>query len=206
MYIDVYMFPIIDTQGNLKNVVCQWIDISELKNAETKLREMVEFDALTQVCSRQHLLGLAERLLMRTQQNQTSLLCMMFDIDHFKSINDQYGHKAGDIALIAFSEIVSKNFRSNDIFGRLGGEEFLAVVPEISLEAGKTLAERIRLEVENTPITAGADCITMTVSIGISMYEKPTNLATLGELMELSDKALYAAKKSGRNRICVENT
>jgi len=128
----------------------------------------------------------------------------MFDIDHFKLINDQYGHKAGDIALIAFSEIVSKNLRSNDIFGRLGGEEFLAVVPEISLEAGKTLAERIRVEVSKMPITVGADCITMTVSVGLSMYEKTTNLATLGELIELSDKALYTAKNSGRNRVCVD--
>ncbi len=204
MYIDVYMFPILNTQGTLKNVVCQWVDISELKNAETKLREMVEFDALTQVYSRQHLLELAERMFIRIKQDQTSLLCMMFDIDHFKLINDQYGHKAGDIALIAFSEIVSKNLRSNDIFGRLGGEEFLAVVPEISLEAGKTLAERIRVEVSKMPITVGADCITMTVSVGLSMYEKTTNLATLGELIELSDKALYTAKNSGRNRVCVD--
>ncbi|EAW36989.1 PAS domain S-box protein [Lyngbya sp. PCC 8106] len=206
MYIDVYMFPIMDTQGKLKNVVCQWVDISELKNAETKLREMVEFDSLTQVYSRQYLLGLAERMFMRIKQEQTSLLCMMFDIDHFKLINDQYGHKAGDIALIAFSEIVSKNLRSNDIFGRLGGEEFLAVVPEISLEAGKKLAERIRLEVEKTPITVGADCITMTVSIGISMYKNNKNLATFDELIELSDKALYTAKNSGRNRVCVDHT
>jgi diguanylate cyclase (GGDEF)-like protein/PAS domain S-box-containing protein len=204
MYIEVHMFPIMDRQRNLKNVVCQWVDISEIKNAENKLREMVEFDALTQVYSRQHLLRLAERLLMRIKQDQTSLLCMMFDIDHFKSINDQYGHKAGDIALIAFSEIVSNNLRSNDIFGRLGGEEFLAIVPEISLEVGKKLAERIRLEVEKAPITVGADCITMTVSIGISMYTKNNkNLATLDELVELSDKALYAAKNSGRNRICI---
>jgi diguanylate cyclase (GGDEF)-like protein/PAS domain S-box-containing protein len=206
MYIDVYMFPILDIQGKLKNVVCEWVDISELKNAEKKLREMVEFDSLTQVYSRQNLLGLAERMLMRVKQDQTSLLCMMFDIDHFKLINDQHGHKAGDIALIAFSEIVSKNLRSNDIFGRLGGEEFLAVVPDISLEAGKILAERIRLEVEKTPITAGADCITMTVSIGISVYKKNKTLVTLDELVELSDQALYAAKNSGRNRVCVKNT
>ncbi|MDJ1174003.1 sensor domain-containing diguanylate cyclase [Roseofilum capinflatum] len=206
MYIDVYMFPIMDSQGKLKNVVCQWVDISELKNAENQLREMVEFDALTQVYSRQHLLDLAERMFMRIKQGQTSLVCMMFDIDHFKSINDRYGHKTGDIALIAFSEIISKNIRCNDIFGRLGGEEFLAVIPEISLEAGQKLAERIRIEVEKTPIMAGVDCITMTVSIGISMYKKAKNFATFGELIELSDKALYEAKNSGRNRVCVDNT
>lgn len=206
MYIDVYMFPIMDIQGKLKNVVCQWVDISELKNAENKLRGMVEFDALTQVYSRQHLLELAERMLMRIKQDQTSLLCMMFDIDRFKNINDRYGHKAGNVALITFSEVVSKHLRSNDIFGRVGGEEFLAVVSGISLEAGQKLAEQIRIAVEKTPIAAGADCITMTVSIGISMYKKNKNLATFDKLMELSDKALYAAKNSGRNRVCVDNT
>jgi len=206
MYIDVYMFPILDAQGRLKNVICQWVDISELKNGETKLREMVEFDALTQVYSRQQLLGLAERMFMRVKQDQTSLVCMMFDIDHFKSINDKYGHKAGDIALIAFSEVVSKNFRCNDIFGRLGGEEFLAVIPEISLEVGKQLAERIRAEVEKTAIMAGEDCITLTVSIGLSIYKKNKSFSTFSELMELSDVALYAAKNSGRNRVCVDNT
>jgi diguanylate cyclase (GGDEF)-like protein/PAS domain S-box-containing protein len=203
MYIDVYMFPIMDLKGKLKNVVCQWVDISELKNAEQKLREMVEFDALTQVYSRQHLLELAERMLMRSKQDQTSLVTMMFDIDYFKSINDKYGHKVGDIALVAFSGIVAKNLRSNDIFGRFGGEEFLAVVPGIPLEAGKKLAERIRAEVEKTPIMAGADCITMTVSIGISTSARNKSLATFGELIEIADRALYAAKNSGRNRVCV---
>ena len=206
MYLDIYLFPIMDTQGKLKNVVCQWVDISELKNAEKKLREMVEFDVLTQVYSRQHLLGLAKRMFVRIQQDRTSLLCMMFDIDRFKSINDKYGHKAGDIALIAFSEVVSKNLRSSDIFGRVGGEEFLAIVPEISLEAGQKLAERIRIEVEKTSITVGADCINMTVSIGISTYKTNKNFATFDELIELSDKALYAAKNSGRNRVFVYNT
>lgn len=181
-------------------------DITEQKKAEEKLHKMVKFDALTQAYSRRHLLELAEKMFMRIKQNQIPLICMMFDIDHFKSINDKYGHKAGDIALIAFSDVVSKNLRSNDIFGRLGGEEFLAVVPDISLEEGQNLAERIRIEVEKMPIMAGADCITMTVSIGISIYKKNKSLATFNELMELSDQALYAAKNSGRNRVCVDNT
>ncbi len=203
LFFNSVKIPLKDENNQIFGVLGISRDITEQKKAEKKLREMVEFDALTRVYSRQYLLGLAERLLMRIKQDQTSLLCMMFDIDHFKSINDKYGHKTGDIALIEFSKIVSKNLRSNDIFGRVGGEEFLAVVPEISLEVGKKLAERIRLEVEQMPITVGGDCITMTVSIGISIYEKNMNLTTFDELVELSDRALYVAKNNGRNRVCV---
>jgi diguanylate cyclase (GGDEF)-like protein/PAS domain S-box-containing protein len=186
-------------------LVVTFSNISELKRAENKLREMVEIDFLTRVYSRQHLLGLAERMFLRIKQDRSSLSCMMFDIDHFKSINDNYGHKAGDAALTAFSKIVSNNFRSNDLFGRVGGEEFVAVVPDMTLEAGKKLAEKIRVEVEKTPIRTGADRITMTVSIGISMCDSNNDLATFGELMELADKALYAAKNSGRNRVCIDS-
>lgn len=180
-----------------------WYDISGQKHIEKKLREMAEFDFLTRVYSRQHLLDLANRMFIRTKQDQSSLLCMMFDIDYFKSINDKYGHKAGDIALVAFSEIASKNIRSNDLFGRIGGEEFLAVLPEVTLDVGKKLAERIRAEVEKTPVITETADITMTVSIGISIYEKTMNISTFDELTELSDKALYAAKHSGRNRVYV---
>ena len=122
----------------------------------------------------------------------------MLDADHFKSINDTYGHQTGDEVLRAISDRCRKTLRSNDVLGRYGGEEFLIVFPETKLEEAGAVAERLRAAVADEPIKVGDHALAVTVSIGVAAFAPGHDVE---KLFQRADSALYTAKQDGRNLV-----
>jgi diguanylate cyclase (GGDEF)-like protein len=154
-------------------------------------------DPLTGVPNRRDFLERCEALLRRTAFEHHSSALLLFDLDDFKSINDIYGHHAGDQALIEFCRVAASVLRPNDIFGRLGGEEFGCLIPYASLSEGRDVADRIRARFATAP--AAENAIGATVSVGVAVSAGPGQ--DFRRLMMAADRALYRAKANGRNRV-----
>jgi diguanylate cyclase (GGDEF)-like protein len=166
---------------------------------EAAIIAVARTDALTGIANRAHFLADAERVLARCRHDGAPVCVAMFDLDRFKSVNDRFGHAVGDAVLRKFCEVTAAAFRPHDLFGRMGGEEFAAVMPECSIEVAFARAERMRASfVESCQSVAGLQ-VKATVSGGVSVSE--TSAETLDALLEYSDRALYQAKAEGRNRI-----
>ncbi|HAK46808.1 MAG TPA: hypothetical protein DCO79_12935, partial [Spirochaeta sp.] len=125
---------------------------------------------------------------------------IMIDIDHFKRINDNFGHDTGDRALIRFADIIRSSLRETDIAGRLGGEEFGIILPLTNIKQALIVAERIRLRIETETGSKEADVPPFTASFGLAQFNKNKDSSDL--LTQNADKALYKAKETGRNKIC----
>ena len=170
-------------------------DITERKQAEHKLREYAEKDSLTGLFNRRKFYETLEQERERAVRYARSLSLVMFDIDHFKAVNDAYGHAVGDQVLKTTASIVTDHIRKADILGRIGGEEFAVLATETTAESALALAEKIRSAIE----MADHDHVgRITVSLGVSEYD---NGLTLDEFVRRADEALYAAKNNGRNRV-----
>ena len=165
---------------------------------------MATTDLLTGLPNRADFFDHATNELRRTVRFERPPILLMMDLDRFKRINDQLGHGAGDEALRAFSKAFRSVMREVDILGRVGGEEFAAMLPETDLEGGLLAAERMRAAVEAMQVKLpGGDLLSFTVSIGVA---RPKLDEPLDRLMARADAALYAAKANGRNRVeCAEN-
>ncbi len=174
-------------------------DVTALKEAEAKLVEMATTDPLTGILNRRRFLELAGRELSLAVRHGNPLSLLMMDVDHFKSINDNHGHDAGDEVLMSLVRLTSEVLRDSDVFGRLGGEEFAILLPQTSGTAAEQAAEKIRVHVMDSTIRHNDKNIQITVSIGISNITKDVN--SVEALMKDADEALYGAKDSGRNRI-----
>jgi diguanylate cyclase (GGDEF)-like protein len=157
-------------------------------------------DPLTGVTNRRGFFQVGERLLMRTECAKQPAALIMFDLDHFKTINDKFGHGAGDEVLVAFCRLVTAQLRPNDLFGRIGGEEFASLLPNTTPQDALWLAERVRAAVENASHSVGNSTIRATVSAGVALSNDPAT--DLPGLLKVADQALYRAKEAGRN--CVE--
>lgn len=166
-------------------------------------------DVLTGWNNRRYLQVRLQEELARSRRDGSSLVCLMLDIDHFKNVNDTYGHAAGDAALLELAQRIEAQVRTSDIAARLGGEEFVVLLPATALEFGALLAERIRTAVSASPIEIGGENrIVITVSIGIAVAAPAADtddLKTTGEsLLARADVALYSAKSAGRDRVATE--
>lgn len=163
-----------------------------------RLRRAAITDPLTGCLNRAAILSpdVFERLPDHDAQDGHS--CLMIDVDHFKSINDLYGHQCGDAALVQLTRTIQANIRSTDQLGRLGGEEFLVVMPTMSLEAAKSLAERIREAIETQPLAWEGRLVNLTASFGVSNFNAWPELE---DAIKRADKNLYWAKSQGRNRV-----
>jgi diguanylate cyclase (GGDEF)-like protein/PAS domain S-box-containing protein len=178
-------------------------DITERKHLEDELKRQARTDFLTGLSSRGHFLEQSELELSRAIRYDNALSIFMIDIDFFKQVNDNHGHKMGDTVLKEFAEVCGNMLRDVDIVGRIGGEEFAILLPETDNNEAAEVAERLRNAIANTqvPLSTGDQSLHFTVSIGVaSLASKDDNL---DELLNLADKALYEAKNSGRNRVCV---
>ncbi|MUH01409.1 diguanylate cyclase [Scytonema sp. UIC 10036] len=173
--------------------------LHEQKEFIQELERLATIDPLTQVFNRRHLFALAEQELNRSQRYSSIFSVLILDIDHFKQINDIYGHAVGDRVLTSMAQTVLNCLRTVDFFGRFGGEEFVAFLPERDIDVAITVAERIRENLEKTAILVQEQQIFITVSIGVASY----NLAdeTVDVIIQRADKALYHAKNQGRNRV-----
>ena len=173
-------------------------EIARRKELEDELRQLANTDALTGATNRRHFLELCDKELQRARRYGRPMALLMMDIDHFKRINDTHGHALGDEVLKRLVETCQADLRGHDVFGRLGGEEFAAVLPECTLEAAEMVAERLRRTLAAITVPAAGACVKFTVSIGAVDWAPARSLeATL----ELADKAMYAAKSAGRNRV-----
>ncbi|MCE9508535.1 MAG: PleD family two-component system response regulator [Alphaproteobacteria bacterium] len=161
-------------------------------------------DSLTGLYNRRYMQVHLDTLLKKNADAKKSLCVMMLDIDHFKAVNDTYGHGVGDEVLKTFAERISNSLRSFDLVVRLGGEEFLVVLPDTSMDMAKQVAERIRKSVCNTPFRVSAPIghINVTVSIGAVLIQDGNS--TVDEALQRSDVELYKAKEGGRNRVYFE--
>jgi len=172
-------------------------------DAEAKYHEeiyrMTIVDGLTQVHNKRYLFEALEREIVRARRHERPLSLLMFDIDLFKNVNDQYGHLAGDYALRELARLVQDRIRRDEVFARYGGEEFVIVLPETPLDGATALAESIRSRVEAHPFVFQTEAFPLTISIGCAEL---TDQKSAEELIGLADQKLYEAKRSGRNRMC----
>jgi len=145
-------------------------------------------------------MDILDRELSRVKRNGGVLSLMILDIDHFKEINDRYGHQGGDIILAEVSSLFRQELRVYDTAARYGGDEFVAVIPNASLPEATAVAERVRRAIERTRFSDTLEGVLLTVSIGISVYPFP-GMETVEDLIREADGALYRAKASGRNRV-----
>jgi diguanylate cyclase (GGDEF)-like protein len=157
-------------------------------------------DGLTQVHNKRYLYEALERELIRGRRHGRNLAVLMFDIDHFKRINDLHGHLAGDFVLKELARIVQSRIRRDEVFARYGGEEFCIILPETMLEGAVELGERLRQQLEGHSFVFQQDTMKATISVGCAVLGDEDRNA--GELLKRADERLYEAKNSGRNRVC----
>jgi two-component system, cell cycle response regulator len=173
-------------------------------DAEAKYHEeiyrMTIVDGLTQIHNKRALFEALEKELMRARRYERDLSLLMFDIDFFKRINDQYGHLAGDHVLRELARIVQERIRREEVFARYGGEEFVILLPETPLPGAAALAESLRARVANHAFVFQGERIPVTVSIGTALLGENDKVAA--DLLQRADEKLYEAKRGGRNRVC----
>jgi diguanylate cyclase (GGDEF)-like protein len=171
----------------------------QLDAANRRLAELAETDPLTSLANRRGFdIGFSDEF-SRARRYRRELAVLMVDIDHFKRVNDRHGHPAGDAVLRAVAQSLASEVRRTDRVGRLGGEEFAVLAPEITAAGALALAERLRRAVEELPIATDSGMIRVTISTGVR-YWNGFDHTEMGDLLKHADEALYRAKQSGRNR------
>ena len=171
----------------------------DLEEANEKLTLLATTDSLTNSLNRRYFWESANKEVERAKRFQRPATVIMMDIDNFKQVNDTYGHAAGDQALRHVASICKNNLRGQDLFGRIGGEEFALLSPENGLQEGIQLAERIRQSVESKVIETSNGNIQVTVSIGLTAVTQ--NSSSIDQLLQLADEALYQSKQNGKNQV-----
>lgn len=169
-----------------------------LEQANARLETLATTDPLTELPNHRAIVATLNQELARSQHYQHTCSLLFFDLDHFKALNDTYGHAGGDLALCEFSSLLRKTLPPINIIGRLGGEEFLAVLPEKDAAEAVLLAEELRLCVANHAFTVGGG-IRLTCSIGVAAF--PAHAQNAKELLQCADSAMYGAKRLGRNQV-----
>lgn len=174
---------------------------TNLLEAQQRLEVMAQQDSLTGIWNRRGIIEALEREHKRHVRIGHGLAVLMADADHFKRVNDSYGHPVGDEVLREICYRLSNDVRPYDSVGRYGGEEFLVVLPECDSEGALSTAERLRQCIARAPVSFGDISIQVTISIGVAAMDEMPD-ATPADLVDISDRALYLAKRSGRNRVC----
>ena len=172
----------------------------ELSDMNDRLLLISRTDGLTGIANRRHLEERLHEMWEHATRLNEPIACMMCDIDKFKSVNDTYGHQAGDAILKQFAEVLTHEAREIDRVGRYGGEEFMVLLPGTVLDAAVTFAERVRLAIEERTFTFEGGSLRRTVSAGVAAWPHP-RVHSHEELIKAADSALYVAKETGRNRV-----
>jgi diguanylate cyclase (GGDEF)-like protein len=176
-------------------------EIDRRQALEDQLRTMAETDPLTSVFNRRYFTGTAEREAKKALRYGEDLSLMILDLDHFKQVNDRFGHSRGDDVLQTVVQVIQNELREVDVLARLGGEEFGILLPNTNLEAAHTAAERIRRAIEHYEHPLPSQYRSVTVSIGVAQLRESDE--GLDKLYKRTDDALYSAKEHGRNRTAV---
>lgn len=201
--VSVRVAPITNRLGQIVGAVETFNDVSARKQVERRVHELESMafrDTLTCLPNRRYVELKVKQSLEELQQFERPFGLLMFDIDHFKQVNDQHGHDTGDAVLKVISETMTKSLRANDIVGRWGGEEFLAVLLDVDAGLLRGLAERCRSLVAESGALSDESRIYVTVSVGATLA---TREDSIHEAIKRADQLMYVSKSSGRNRITV---
>jgi diguanylate cyclase (GGDEF)-like protein len=203
---DCTFLPVVDDKGEVTAVCITILDATETCIYQTQLGEALAIiaeqsvrDALTGTYNRRKMDEQLVTELARAERHERPLSLLMFDIDHFKRVNDSLGHPAGDEVIRHVAKIGADGLRKSDFIGRYGGEEFVVILPEISIAGAMVVAERIRGRIAATPATFEGRSIEVTVSVGVAEFGAAS--CTVETLLGEADQALYLSKKNGRNRV-----
>ncbi|MCU7553008.1 GGDEF domain-containing protein [Alteromonas sp. ASW11-19] len=205
MFQNVTMFPLPSTTGEVERLCMLVYDVTDqamgkrrVERLNEELKVMSRVDGLTGLYNRRYWQERFDYTFKLAQRRNKPTTAMMLDIDHFKAVNDTYGHQAGDKVIQALAQVVKNSVRETDLAGRYGGEEFAVILTDSSLDNATKVAERIREQAEALTVEHDGQHIRFTVSLGLAEFNQqhPSSLAWL----ELADQALYAAKQNGRNQ------
>jgi len=174
---------------------------AELAESEARYRHLATIDPLTGLFNRRHFFEFAGQEIERSLRYHRAVSAIMFDIDHFKKVNDTYGHAAGDVVLKEVAKHCQDKLREVDIIGRYGGEEFVVLLPEATLETARQVAERLRAEVASLSVSAPDVEKPILVTISLGVAELGGEFLTVDKLLANADYALYQSKQTGRNRV-----
>ncbi len=208
MYQNITISPLVSTDGEVHHIAIIIYDVTDiasnrkaLENANNELEKLSRTDMLTQLNNRGFWEECLSQEFSRFQRYQTTCSVVMFDIDHFKKVNDTYGHQAGDEAIRQVSRVLRENLRKTDVAGRYGGEEFGVILGNTDAENAIIFCERVRNQVQAIVVKHEGQEIKFTVSLGISQANPDTE--NYKAWLEQADQALYAAKQGGRNQTIV---
>lgn len=194
-----------DPFGEVLGIVGTILDITERKELEVKLADMAERDALTGLLNRRAILAHLEAQHQDRRQAHQCLCLLMCDVDHFKSINDRYGHGTGDEVLRQVAHLLCGHLREGDRVGRVGGEEFLIVLATSDLEDARQVAERLRQQVSRMRVQAG-EGVDLSVTISIGLAQTRHQEEDWADVIARADQSLYAAKRAGRDKVVVADS
>ncbi|MBV5335626.1 diguanylate cyclase, partial [bacterium] len=173
----------------------------ELEDANRRLERLATIDGLTQAYNRRRFLELAAAEVVRARRYDRPLSVLLFDLDHFKAVNDAYGHAAGDETLRSVVAAANRALRANDVLARYGGEEFVVLLPETDLDGAVVVAERLRDAVALTEIVCDGVAFSITTSVGVAQWR--LDEASVERTLARADHALYGAKRDGRNKVAL---
>lgn len=189
----------LEIETRARHLLSQRLRQLELGRANDRLYELATTDALTGASNRRHFMAQLAHEFKRAQRYGHPLSVAMMDADHFKGVNDAYGHAVGDRVLISLTQMSRISIRSTDLFGRLGGEEFAFCMPNTTAEQARMVCERLRAEVEGHRVCVEEEEVAITVSVGVA--ELAPGCETPEELLNRADIAMYEAKELGRNKV-----
>jgi diguanylate cyclase (GGDEF)-like protein len=189
------LLPVVSTIGFL--LMCTEFNQRELARAAS-------LDYLTGICNRRAIEDLATRSIAAARRHGIPMAMMIVDVDHFKRINDEFGHQAGDVALVETVKRIRDSLRSEDLVGRLGGEEFVAIMPSTDAASALAAAERMRQSFAGSPMLIGDRELLITVSIGVAVLDAQDQVYS--HLLRRADRAMYAAKTAGRNKVMLDGS
>ena len=208
MYQNITFIPLVSAQGDVNHVGIIIYDVTDiavgkmqLETANEKLQTLSRTDGLTQLNNRRYWEECLKSEFQRVKRTGQISALLMFDIDHFKKINDTYGHQAGDEVIRETAGTLRKAIRTTDIAGRYGGEEFTVILINTNAEQAMVVAERLRKRIEALSIQHEGHTINYTISLGISEFHEEMNGHT--QWLEYADSALYDAKRGGRNQAVI---
>jgi diguanylate cyclase (GGDEF)-like protein/PAS domain S-box-containing protein len=200
-WLDLSILPLSNPQGVVTHFVAIERDVTELINLQEQLEILSRTDPLTGLLNRRAFDEILESEFSRYKRNRDVYSLLILDIDHFKLINDKYGHPTGDVVLKSISNSCKTNLRAHDNVARYGGEEFCVLLPSTNALTAYEIAEKLRKIISNTSIPSENGGIRFTVSVGVSeVYNSDINHS---DILDRADENLYKAKKTGRNRVCV---
>lgn len=205
MYQNTTILPLRATNSIIEHICLIIYDVTnvaankqQLQKVNQQLQQLSRTDRLTGLNNRGYWEECLQHEYARHRRYQSMAALVMFDIDHFKAVNDTFGHPAGDKVIQAVAEVIREQIRDTDYAGRYGGEEFVVLMPDIDTSGAIVFAERLRLRIESLVVTYEKQAIPFTISLGVADLSFPTDDHM--QLIERADQALYASKKGGRNQ------